>query len=161
MKSADGFERFNKDVAAGNLDNFLLKCLLFTILEPQNHMRSFIGSDSRRYTNQLTLDITNGETLAHRDISKLRLNGAEKALVEQWKKVLADAKLTNEYDETINYGLYQIRFELNTKTTDSDTGKEIYNYPSLNGNIKTLASMVKEYYNNEIVPVLFEYEFLK
>ncbi|MBD5256662.1 MAG: hypothetical protein HDS50_03395 [Bacteroides sp.] len=161
MKSADGFERFNKDVAAGNLDNFLLKCLLFTILEPQNHMRSFIGSDSRRYSNQLTLDITNGETLAHRDISKLQLNGVEKALVEQWKKVLADAKLTNEYDETINYGLYQIRFELNTKTTDSDTGKEIYNYPSLNGNIKTLASMVKEYYNHEIVPVLFEYEFLK
>ena len=161
MKSADGFERFNEDVATGRLGNFLLKCLLFTIFEPQNHMRSFIGSDGRRYTNQLTLDITNGETLAYRDISEFQLNDAEKALVEQWEKVLADAKLTNEYDETINYGIYQIRFELNTKATNPDTGKEIYNYPSLNGNIKTLASMVKEYYNNEIVPVLFEYEFLK
>lgn len=120
----------------------------------------------RAYTNELECQIDFFNTYLPRvdrtlDISKLQLNGAEKALVEQWDKVLADAKLTNEYDGTINYGLYQIRFELNTKTRDSNTSKEIYNYPSLNGNIKTLASMVKEYYNNEIVPVLFEYEFLK
>ena len=161
MKSADGFEQFNKDVASGHLDNFLLKCLLFTIFEPQNHMRSFIGSDNILYTNQLTLDISNGDTIANRDISRLKLNDTEKALINQWHKVLADAKSTEEYDKSINYGLYQIRFELNTKTKDPDTNKEIYNYPSLNGNIKTLASMVKEYYNNEIVPVLFKYEFLK
>lgn len=161
MKSADGWERFNNDVANGILREFLLKCLLFTVLEPQNHMRSFIGSDRRKYSNQLTFDITNGETLAHRDISTLKLNDTEKLLIEQWEKVLADAKLTAEYDSSINYGLYQIRFELNTKTKDPETGKDIYNYPSLNGNIKTLASMVKDYYNHEIVPVLFQYEFLK
>lgn len=42
-----------------------------------------------------------------------------------------------------------------------ETGEKIVKYPSLNGNIKTLASMVKDYYNQEIVPVLFQYEFLK
>lgn len=161
MKSADGYLRYNEDIVNENLRQFLLKCLLFTVLEPQNHMRSFIGTDGRKYTNQLTLDTTNGETIASRNISELKINDFEEALIAQWKKVLADAKLTSEYDSSINYGLYQIRFELNTKTLDPKTGKEIYNYPSLNGNIKTLACMVKDYYNNEIVPVLFKYEFLK
>lgn len=161
MKSADGFERFRKDVANGTLQKFLLKCLLFTVLEPQNHMRSFKGSDGRQYSNQLTLDTTNGATLASKDISKLQLKETEKALLEQWNKVIADAKSTTEYDGSINYGLYQIRLELNKKTKDPETGKDVYIYPGLNGNIKTLASMVKDYYNKEIVPVLFQYEFLK
>lgn len=76
-------------------------------------------------------------------------------------KVLVDAKSTEEYDNSINYGLYQIRFELNKVINDVETGERIIKYPSLNGNIKTLASMVKDYYNQEIVPVLFQYEFLK
>lgn len=161
MKSADGCERFKNDVANGSLKQFLLKCLLFTVLEPQNHMRSFIGSDGRKYLNQLTLDTTNGETLASRDIAALQLNDTERRLIQQWEKVLDDAKSTEEYDDSINYGLYQIRFELNKVIEDTETGERIIKYPSLNGNIKTLASMVKDYYNQEIVPILFQYEFLK
>lgn len=161
MKSADGCERFKNNVANGSLKQFLLKCLLFTVLEPQNHMRSFIGSDGRKYLNQLTLDMTNGETLASRDIAALQLNDTERRLIQQWEKVLDDAKSTEEYDDSINYGLYQIRFELNKVIEDAETGERIIKYPSLNGNIKTLASMVKDYYNQEIVPVLFQYEFLK
>lgn len=161
MKSADGCNRFNTDVANGTLNQFLLKCLLFTVLEPQNHMRSFIGSDGMKYLNQLTLDTTNGVTLASQDILGLKLNNAEKRLINQWQKVLKDAKSTEEYDGTINYGLYQIRFELNKSFLNEETGGKDYKYPSLNGNIKTLANMVKEYYNHEIVPVLFQYEFLK
>lgn len=161
MKSADGFERFKTDVANGILKQFLLRCLLFTVLEPQNHMRSFIGSDGREYLNQLTLDTTNGETLAAQDLMALQLSDTEHRLIQQWNKVLDDAKSTDEYDNSINYGLYQIRFELNKLIEDVETGERIIKYPSLNGNIKTLASMVKEYYNHEIVPVLFQYEFLK
>lgn len=161
MKSADGCERFKNDIANGTLKQFLLKCLLFTVLEPQNHMRSFIGSDGREYVNQLTLDITNGETLAAQDLIALQLNDTERRLIQQWNKVLDDAKLTDEYDNSINYGLYQIRFELNKSFLNEETGERIIKYPSLNGNIKTLANMVKKYYNHEIVPVLFQYEFLK
>ena len=161
MKSGDGFHRFQSDIDTGVLNQFLLKCLLFTVLEPQNHMRSFIGSDGREYRNELTLDTTNGTTLAAQDILALNFNETERRLVEQWQKVLNDAKLTEGYNHSINYGLYQIRFELNTTFTDPLTGKAIHKYPSLNGNIKTLANMVKDYYNQEIVPVLFDYNFLK
>jgi hypothetical protein len=45
MKSADGATFFTRDVARGKLKQFLLKCLLFTCLEMQNHMRTFTGSD--------------------------------------------------------------------------------------------------------------------
>lgn len=138
MKSADGCERFKNDVANSVLKQFLLKCLLFSVLEPQNHMRSFIGSDGREYLNQLTLDTTNGETLASQDITALQLNDREQRLIQQWGKVLVDAKSTEEYDDSINYGLYQIRFELNKVIEDVETGERIIKYPSLNGNIKTL-----------------------
>lgn len=88
MKSADGCERFKNDVANSVLKQFLLKCLLFSVLEPQNHMRSFIGSDGREYLNQLTLDTTNGETLASQDITALQLNDREQRLIQQWGKFL-------------------------------------------------------------------------
>ncbi|QUI20786.1 hypothetical protein HZI73_04325 [Vallitalea pronyensis] len=42
---------------------------------------------------------------------------------------------------------------------DDTTKKTISVYPELNGNLQTL--FVKEYYNEEIVPILFKYEFLK
>lgn len=161
MKSGDGAEKFTQDVSNGKLNQFLLKCLLFTILEPQNHIRSFIGSNGVNYMNKLTLDTTNGETLASRDIVELEINEDERNLIGQWEKVLKDAKSTGEYNPSINYGLYQIKSELNITYEDPTTAKMLYRYPSLNGNIRTLASMLKEYYNKEIVPVLFEYEFLK
>ncbi len=89
------------------------------------------------------------------------MNASELALINQWQKVMDDEKATIEYDSSITYGLYQIKTDLNTIHLDEDTGKSVYNYPSLNGKIRTLANMVKEYYNTEIVPTLFAYEFLK
>ncbi|MDR1049967.1 MAG: hypothetical protein LBP95_02590 [Deltaproteobacteria bacterium] len=85
MKSADGSARFAADVASRKLASFLLKCLLFTCLEMQNHMRPFTASDRRFYRNELCFDDTNGETLATRDIQGLTLNETEKALMAQWK----------------------------------------------------------------------------
>lgn len=45
MKSGDGAKKFESDVRDGKLIQFLLKCLLFTCLEMQNHMRTFTGPD--------------------------------------------------------------------------------------------------------------------
>ncbi len=161
MKSGDGAEKYHKDLKKGKLDNYLLKCLLFTVLEPQNHMREFIGSDGRFYKNQLCFDTTNGETLASRTIKELLLNSDEIVLMSLWNKIIIQSKITRNYKSQYNYGLYQIKTELNTSHIDSDTGNSVPDYPELNGNIETLAIRLKDYYLKEIVPTLFRYEFLK
>ncbi len=161
MKSGDGAERYQADLKKGVLDEYLLKCLLFTVLEPQNHMREFIGSDGRHYKNQLCLDTTNGKTLASQALAPLVKSKEETVLLDLWEKILKQAKKTTGYNPTYNYGLYQIKTELNTAHVDADTGDSVPDYPELNGNIETLASLVKDYYLSEIVPNLFKYEFLK
>ncbi len=161
MKSADGAERFFEDVKNHKLDTFLLKCLLFTCLEMQNHMRTFSGSDGRFYRNELCLDDTNGSTIATTDIKNLLPNTSEKKLFEQWNKILLSAKNTKEYNPKLTYGVYQIYAELDICYKDEETGKTKWVYPDLHGHLQTLKSLVKEYYNTEIVPTLFEYEFLK
>ena len=161
MKSADGYERFFKDVKSGKLNQFLLKCLVFTCFEMQNHMRSFKGSDNRFYRNELCLDTTNGETLASIDLQKLKANDKEKELFKLWDMILKQAKETSNYDKSLTYGIYQIYAELNTYYKDEETGRTIYDYPGLQGNLMTLKTLIKDYYSTEIVPVLFEYKFLK
>ena len=161
MKSADGAERFNADVKNGKLKQFLLKCLLFTCTEMQNHMRTFTGSDGRFYRNELCLDDTNGETIALRDIKGLSLNDKEKAILKQWNTVLQWAKKADNYDSTLTYGVYQIFAELDTSHTDETTGDTIWDNVELHTALAALKTLVKEYYNSEIVPTLFDYEFLK
>jgi hypothetical protein len=85
----------------------------------------------------------------------------EETMLELLKKIIEEAKQTANYQPQYNYGLYQIKSELNTEHIDTDTGDSVPDYPKLNGNIETLAELVKDYYNKEIVPTLFEYEFLK
>lgn len=160
MKSADGAERYSADVESGKLQQYLLRCLLFVSLEPQNHVREFIGSDGRHYRNQLTLDTTNGETLAAKDIKKLTLRPQEENLITLWNRVLSEAKTVEEYNPRWNYGLYQIRTELNI-TYKNDKNETKYRHVELNSAITALAKAVKEYYLEEIVPQLFTYEFLK
>ena len=160
MKSADGAEHFNKAVSSNTIEQDLLKILLFTTLETQNHMRSLYGSDGRFYRNELSLDNSNGDTLATVNLEKLKQGSKETALFEQWKKVLTEAKKTENYNSQLTYSVYQIIDELNTSKKD-ENDKTVYDYPELNGHLNTLKTMVKEYYNSEIVPFLFEYEFLK
>ena len=160
MKSADGADRFNADVASGKLDQWLRKCLLFTCLEMQNHMRTFTGSDGRFYRNELCLDTTNGDTLASVDVSKLNANADEKQLLAQWESLMAEVKKTAEYNSSLTYGVYQIFAEIDTSYKDDD-GNTIWNNLEVHSALQTLKSLVKEYYNKEIVPTLFEYEFLK
>ncbi|MBQ3040989.1 MAG: hypothetical protein IJD42_05245 [Clostridia bacterium] len=161
MKSADGADKFFNDVKNGKLNQFLLKCLVFTCFEMQNHMRTFIGSDNRFYRNELCLDITNGETIASKDLKKIKIGEKENELFEMWKALLKWAKKTKNYNPTFTYGVYQIFAELNTFTRDEETGENKPDYPELNGALKSLKQKVKEYYITEIVPTLFEYEFLK
>lgn len=161
MKSGDGAAEFYKDLSNPDTQQFLLKCLLFATLEMQNHCRSFIGSDNRPYTNHLCLDDTHGDTLASAELKRLTVGPKEKELLEQWQKVLADARKTAKYDNNVKYGVYQIYDELNTSKKDEETGETLYDYPSLNGNLATLKTLVKKYYLSEIVPMLFKYEFLK
>ncbi len=161
MKSADGADKFFADVKSGKLSQFLLKCLVFTCFEMQNHMRSFHGTDNRFYRNELCLDTTNGETLASHDLKKLNVTLKEKELFSIWETVFKWAKKTNNYNKELTYGVYQIFAELNTFTADEESGENKPDYPELNGALKSLKQKVKEYYNSEIVPTLFEYEFLK
>ena len=86
---------------------------------------------------------------------------AEQKLLEQWEKVLTSAKATKEYNPKLTYGVYQIYSELDISYKDEETGKTVWVYSDLHGHLQTLKSLVKEYYNTEIVPTLFEYEFLK
>lgn len=161
MKSADGADRFNADVVNGKLTQFLLKCLLFTCTEMQNHMRTFTGSDGRFYRNELCLDGTNGETIALRDIEGLYLGEKEKDLLKQWKTVLQRAKKADGYNSSLTYGVYQIFAELDTSHVDETTGDTIWDNVELHTALAGLKTLVKDYYNSEIVPILFEYEFLK
>ncbi len=160
MKSADGYIQYGKDVASGKCTSFLLKCLLFTTLETQNHCREFVGSDGRTYRNEFTLDTTNGATLAATDLAGMKMNNEEKVLVNLWNGVISEAKKTKEYDSKWNYGIYQIINELDTTYIDPN-GDTQYNYTQLHTNLTTLKQKVKEYYIKEIVPFLFHYEFLK
>uniref|UniRef100_UPI0034A46163 hypothetical protein n=1 Tax=Collinsella bouchesdurhonensis TaxID=1907654 RepID=UPI0034A46163 len=160
MKSGDGADRFNADVASGKLDQWLRKCLLFTCVEMQNHMRTFTGSDGRFYRNELCMDTTNGPTVASEDLKKLVCGPAEQRILDQWKTLMDAAKQTDEYDPRLTYGVYQIFAEIDTSYKD-DEGKTVWNNIEVHSALQTLKALVKDYYNAEIVPTLFEYEFLK
>lgn len=161
MKSGDGADRFFADVASEKLDQWLRKCLLFTCLEMQNHMRTFTGSDGHFYRNELCLDGTNGETIALHDIKELTFGEKETNLVKQWETVLQWAKRADNYVPTLTYGVYQIFAELDTSHTDETTGDTVWDNVELHSALQGLKQLVKDYYNSEIVPLLFEYAFLK
>lgn len=149
MKSGDGADLYKKDVGSGKLQQYLLKSLLFTCLEMQNHMRSLKGSDGRFYRNELCLDTTNGDTIASVDLKNLIQNDAEKTLFKQWNTILKYAKQTKNYNPSLTYGVYQIYAELNTTHKDEKTGATIYDYKELNSALKTLKELVKQYYNSQ------------
>lgn len=106
MKSGDGADRFNADVASGKLDQWLRKCLLFTCVEMQNHMRTFTGSDGRFYRNELCMDMTNGPTVASEDLKNLVCGPTEQRILDQWKTLMDAVKQADEYDPRLTYGVY-------------------------------------------------------
>ena len=170
--TADGGMKFAED------KEFLKCCLIFTCLSQRNHCRSFQGTDGRFYKNELCFDNTNGDTEATKQLKQFTLNEDDNKLLEMFNKILQQAKDTTQsmvqdsadnwktrgkYDKTLTYGTYQIEKEINTfyQEGTSRNKKNVYHYPELNGNIKTLKTMLNEYYEKHIQPKLFEYELLK
>lgn len=158
--TADGGDAYTKD------ENFLKSCLIYTCLSNQNKCLSFDGSDGRRYQNELCFD---NKALALKDLKKYAaskktaLDEEEQKLLELWNKIIYEAKKTKNYNPDFNYGVYQIKKELNTSKVIG-TGKnknKVYDYPILNGYLDTLRTMLKIYYKSHITEKMFEYELLK
>lgn len=152
--TSDGGDKYAKD------KDFLKSCLIYTCLSNQNKCLSFVGSDGRRYQNELCFDT---DALATADLSKMKLDKEEKALMDLWDKILKEAKKTANYNPEFNYGVYQITKELNTSHEEGSgtTKKKVYDYPELNGDLDTLKTMLKAYYKSHITEKMFQYELLK
>ena len=87
------------------------------------------------------------------------MSNKEKELLKQWDTVLYWAKQTENYNPVLTYGVYQIYAELDT--SHEEEGTTVWDNVELHTALAGLKTLVKEYYNSEIVPVLFEYEYLK
>lgn len=176
-RSGDGKVAFDRDVKAGKLDHWLNQVLFYTCLENYNKIRSLEGSDGRWYYNELSLDNNKGqvhdpldksqpETLASQQLSDFldNLNDDEAKMYQLWQRILKEAKVTKNYDERLNYGIYQINDELNTSHKETNSrGKAttVYDYPQLNGDLNTMRGLIKDYYHKYVMPNLFKYEFIK
>lgn len=165
-RTGDGAERFHADLNKPEMQTWLKRVLFYTCLEYYNKIRSLNGSDDRLYLNKLTLDDMHGNTLALETLKinqpgGLQLNESEQVLYDLWQNIMVQARATANYDPEFTYGPFQIEQELNTKTKDERTRKNVADYPELNGNLRTLRKLIKQYYLDYIVDDLFKYEFLK
>ena len=175
-RTGDGKEKYEKDLKSGKLNDWLAKVLFYTCLEYYNKIRSLNGSDGRLYVNELCLGMINEfdnegniikkrETLAMQKLDELSFvpNEDEKKLIYLWNNIITEARTTKNYNPKFTYGPFQIEQELNTYKIIKEGKKKtrVYDYPLLNGNLKSLRTLIKEYYREYIQDILFEYEFLK
>ena len=138
-------------------DKDLLKAsFIYTSLSNKNKCISFI-KDNIFYKNELCFD---NNTKASKDLKKFNLNEDDKKLLNLWKRILENAKLTKNYNKDFTYGTYQINEELNTFTKDKNN-KKIYDYKELNGDLISLKNQLKLYYNKYIKEKLLKYELVK
>ncbi|WP_448230961.1 hypothetical protein [Microbacterium lacticum] len=168
-RTADNGDNFSSD------RRFLKECLIFTALAHHNKVRSFAGTDGRKYRNELCFD---EGTLASGELAKLvvdhPLSETEKALMSQWAAVQAEAKKVTVaqrfgerkpvYDQSIPWGAYQIAFELNTKhPVTSAKGKttQVADSPDLNGALRTLSKMLAAYHAEVITPSLWSFGLVR
>lgn len=150
-KSFDGGDKYKQD------NEFLKQCLIFVSLTYYNKCISFVASDGRKYTNELCLD---SDTLASRELSRMKLNKDEEELILLWNRALEKAKKTDNYNNNFKYGFYQIAKQLNTTYKD-DKNKTVYDYPELNSDLQSLKTVLKTYYKTYIIPNLIKYELIK
>ena len=149
-------------------------CLVYTCLTYKNKCRSLIGSDKRFYRNELCFD--KEDTLASKTLQELikdnPLNETEKRLMKYWDDVLFEARDAEEYQATqksknpFTYGIWQIEEEINIKipTESKDKrGKVVFipKYIELNTRLISLKRALADYYDKEILPLLFKYELIK
>lgn len=157
FNTSDGGTAYTKD------KDFLKQCLIYTVLSNQNKCLTFVGSDKRFYQNELCLDDTNFTPQAKKDLDQMTLTDDEQTLVDLFDKILKEAKQTKNYKSDYTYGVYQITKELNTFHFEG-TGtrkKKVYDYPTLNGDLNTLRTKLKQYYLDYIKDNMFKYELVK
>ncbi len=173
MKSGDKAEQYKSDVKSGLLNGFLCKCLIWTSMTHYAHLRNFYGPDGVLYKNELCFD---GNTLATQALNSFidagySLSSKENELFKKYNLLLEMVKSPDEsgnpkenFNKDFNYGLFQIDEEINLTDKILIAGgksKTKPRYGDMNNLIKEIKRSLKEYYIEEIVPVLFEYEFLK
>lgn len=172
MKSGDKSEQYHNDVAKGKLNKFLCQTLIWTGLTHFSHIRSLNGSDSRYYKNELCFDnLDKKSTLAYKKLNEFIKNGyklskQEEEMFDKWNDILAYIHDNcDEYNPAFSYGLYQVDEEINVKiqqgVDSKGNPKMIQKYGDLNNYIKDLKAMLRQYYIDNLVETLFEYEFLK
>ena len=167
MKSADRDIQYRADVQSGKLELFLFRTLFWTCMSHYPHIRSLRGSDGRLYLNQICLD---GNTLAKEKfndfISKgYTLTKSEQKLLDKMENLLKMVKECDEYNSMFNYGLYQIDEEINIKiqtgVKSDGSPKMDFKYGDINNLVKEIKSLAKQYYVDNLIDTLFDYEFLK
>lgn len=172
MKSGDKKAQYENDVNAGLLDGFLCKCLIWTGLTHYAHLRNLV-IDGKIFKNELCFD---GNTLANKTLKEFVDNGyifseQENDLFEKYNLLLEmvrtpdeEGKFKENFIKEYHYGLFQIDEEINLKDKIIDNSgkvRNVYRYGDMNNLIKDIKNSLKEYYIQNIVPTLFEYEFLK
>ncbi|WP_251576129.1 hypothetical protein [Limosilactobacillus agrestimuris] len=176
-RSGDGKVKFESDVKNGELERWLNEVLFYTCLENYNKIRSLHGSDGRWYYNELCLDNNKGKvydpydkseptTLASERLSKFfqKLDQEETKMYELWLRILNEAKNTEKYDSRLNYGIYQIKDELDTYhkvPTKNGKDRKVWDYLQLHSDLTTMRGLIKTYYHTHIMPNLFKYSFIK
>ena len=95
------------------------------------------------------------------------LSDSEREIFDKWNDILTyiHDNCSDEYNSDYTYGLYQIDEEINVRiqqgVDSKGNPKMIQKYGDLNDYIKELKNLVKQYYLENLVDTLFEYEFLK
>ena len=173
MKSGDKAEQFEADVRNHKLDVFLCRCLIWTSLTHYAHMRSLYGSDGRFYRNELCLDegTLASKTLNDFIASGYMLTDQEEELISKYRFLLEmvrspdeDGRPKENYHPEYTYGLYQIDEEINLKDPVNIGNGKTRNRPrygDMDNLIKEIKKLLKQYYIDNLVDTLFEYEFLK
>lgn len=152
FNSADKGTTYQKD------KDFLKECLIYTCLTENNKCMS-LEKNNLIILNELCFD---KNTISLQELKKYTLTIQEKELLKLYNKIIDYVvKTVKNYNQKFTYGVYQIKKELNTSYTLENSTNKIYDYPELNGMLKTLSTKLKDYLLNNIQPKMYEYELLK
>ena len=152
FNSADKGESYQND------EEFLKQCLIYTCLTENNRCMTLEKNDLI-ILNELCFD---KNTISSKELKKYSLTTQEEELINLYTKIMNYIKKTvKNYNQKYTYGIYQIKKELNTSYILEDSASKIYDYPELNGMLKTLSIKLKDYLITNIQPKMYEYELLK
>ncbi|UUD35549.1 hypothetical protein NPA07_01600 [Mycoplasmopsis caviae] len=151
MKSAD------KQHQAWEDKLFLNDCLFWTLYTNKNYCVS----------NSDVINEICPEGLAFKKLNLYFCQGDEyKRIFKIWENIMNSTRNSKMYKPRYKYGLNQIMKEINIKVFSykDKFGKDHYKFfddGDLNGLIIALKEELKIFYNEKILPKLFEYELLK